>query len=300
MGMIQPVEQTYHQEFVNSPMGKSLLEHNGAYLKKILIFDKDGFCSPDIALAEVVLQESRIDFANAKCSPETANIAKLVMSRYADRKVLLKSLTDENFVEVHKIFEKNHYVLHTYKGDYMFDQLNRVFIKKFIKYPLSSHSYERCIKPLMHKGFNFDVRDRLGIPLLCSVIVSDSGDKYLDLLKAGVWVNIQDEQGNAPICYAAELCDREKIDMLLSYGAAVNNNISIKIDVKHPMRSLMVELFRLQKCCACGTHNHYLSNIPCVKRHLQAIVKFICKQCYDQMDEKKCPLCSRLLGKFGT
>jgi ankyrin repeat protein len=181
----------------------------------------------------------------------------------------------------------------------MFDQLNSAFVKKFTEMPSDSLSYEGCIKPLLHHGFNFDVCDRLGIPLLCTVIASKSGDKYLDLLKAGVWVNIQDEQGNTPICYAAELGDREKIDTLLLYGAAVNKNIGTKIGATHPMRPLMVQLFRLQQCCTCAKHEDYLSNIPCVNRHLQPEVSFICKGCYDQMEEKKCPLCARFLGKFG-
>jgi len=62
MSMIRSVEQVYHQNFINLHMCKSLLEHDGAHLKKILVLDKDGFCSSDIALAEVALKESKIDF----------------------------------------------------------------------------------------------------------------------------------------------------------------------------------------------------------------------------------------------
>jgi len=118
-------------------------------------------------------------------------------------------LIGKKFDEVHKIFEKNPYVLYTYRDDSMFNTLNSAFIKKFIDSLSLSGSYEHDIKPLLHHGFNFEVRDKSGIPLLCTVIVSKSGDKYLDLLKAGVWVNIQDGQGNTPLCYAAELGDRE-------------------------------------------------------------------------------------------
>ena len=300
MSMIRSVEQVYHQNFINLHMCKSLLEHDGAHLKKILVLDKDGFCSSDIALAEVALKESKIDFLGMKCSQETEDIAKLIMCRSDDRKVLLQSLIRKKFDEVHKIFEKNPYVLYTYRDDSMFNTLNSAFIKKFIDSLSLSGSYEHDIKPLLHHGFNFEVRDKSGIPLLCTVIVSKSGDKYLDLLKAGVWVNIQDGQGNTPLCYAAELGDREKIDTLLLYGAAVNKSINTKIGVNHPMRPLMVQLFRSQRCCACASHEDYLSNIPCIMRHLQPEVKFICKHCYDQMDEKKCPVCARLLGKFGT
>src|SRR5205085_10715152 len=170
MDIVQSIEQANYQKFINSPMYKSLFEHDGAYLKKILVLDKNGFCSSNIALVEVALKETGIGFAVAQCSPETKNIAQSIMCRTADRKVLLQSLNDENFTEVSKIFEKNPYVLYTYKNDSMFDQLNSAFINKFIKILSSSPSYEHCIKPLLHKGFNFDTCNGSGIPLLCVVI----------------------------------------------------------------------------------------------------------------------------------
>lgn len=299
MGMIRPIEKVYEQES-KSQMRQDLLENDGAYLKKILVLDKDGFCSPDIISAENALKGPKIKFSGIKCSRDTQNIVKLLRSRWNDQHTLLKALNNENFTTVSKIFENNPYVLYTYKNDHMFDQLNKAFISKFIQYLPYPIPYEQCIKPFLHQGFNFDVRNGSGMPLLCEAIVSGSGDEYLDLLKAGVWVNVQDQQGNTPISYAAALGDTKKIDMLLLYGAAVNKNIGTKIPAQHPMRPLMVQLFRLQQCCACATHEDYLSNIPCVNRHLRPEVSFICKGCYNQMDEKKCPLCARLLGKFGT
>jgi len=190
-------------------------------------------------------------------------------------------------------------ILNTYICQAMNNQLlQNDFIGKFLATSPLSDEY-KDYKDLVHDGYNLDIRDPSGIPLLCHVIKYNDGDKYLDLLKGGAWVNIQDKDGKSPIVYAAELHDNEKIKKLLLYGAAVNKKSYSFLPMDHLKRSFLYKTFNEQACYQCNRHYFDLCNIPCVNRHFGY---FICMNCYEVMcvyNRLKCPICARTLGKFG-
>jgi len=290
--------EKYQRVIVELPMWSQLLDNDAAWLKKILEIDALGYCSASIEIAEAALKTIVDDgLLTGRCDPETEILAKLVAQRSIDRQRLLVFLKSNEFDQAKNVIGKNPYILHTYKDDSMFDLLSAVFAQKIIDSSASAQTYT-CIRELMHSGFSLDVRDTAGIPLLCRVVRYDN-DKYVDVLKGGASVNMHDKDGNTALYYAAALCDHDKIEKLLSYGAVFNHNIGNKIPVTHCMRPFVVTLFLKQYCIDCKTHDRSLANIPCVNRHLE---HFMCGQCYNQRctDSKKCPLCRRSLGEFGT
>jgi ankyrin repeat protein len=121
-----------------------------------------------------------------------------------------------------------------------------------------------------------------------------SSNKYLDLLKAGARVNVQDKYGNTPLFYAVVLENKDMISKLLLYGAVVNYNFGESFSLPKSMWQLMNDAYGKQKCVICDTHDHDLSDISCVNRHL---THFICTQCYKKCFGK-CPLCRRSMGAF--
>ncbi|HLW73165.1 MAG TPA: ankyrin repeat domain-containing protein [Candidatus Babeliales bacterium] len=178
-----------------------------------------------------------------------------------------------------------------------YERISAIFAEKFIAISSSSSAYS-TMKELVHGGFDLDICDVIGRPLL-SVAIACEGEKYMDLLKAGVRVNVVDGYGNTPLDYAVDLNDFNKASKLITYGAVVN------LDTRqHHPRSLWVkQKFSEQKCVECKTHYFDLSNIPCVNRHLQdGGGHYICTRCYGQRiaHHKGCPLCRRALGKYGS
>lgn len=145
---------------------------------------------------------------------------------------------------------------------------------------------------------DLDIYDGNGSPLLCNAIKDiHCGDLYINLLKRGAWVNIKDLYGNTPLFYAARAGDDNKIEKLLSYGAAANRMMYEQLSTSKEL--LMRKLFLEQTCYVCNTHDFDLDNISCINRHLG---NFICVCCYTVMcydNKTKCPICSRTLGKFG-
>lgn len=217
-----------------------------------------------------------------------------------DRQWLLdwceRELESNNFFAVRNILR--------FKSDLLLDEKNEqckrmsaIFAEKFIAIPSSSLAY-LTMKELVHGGFDLDICDVTGRPLL-SFAIACEGEKYMDLLKAGVRVNVVDRQGNTPLDYAVDLDDLHKVSKLITYGAVVN------LDTRrhHPRSSWVKQKFDEQKCVVCKAHYFDLSNIPCVNRHLQEEGgHYICTRCYGQIivTQKGCPLCRRALGKYGS
>lgn len=222
------------------------------------------------------------------------------MNSVADKQIartaLIRAFDYGNIDDVVDIIKNNPSVLFGHEDDKALSCVHRSFADAFIAVSTKELFKYASLKKLVHSGFDLDVYDIAGRLLLCRVIAQNDGDKYLDLLKGGARVNIYDSYGNSPLCYAVEQSNKDVIKKLLLYGAAVNKNIYFKIPMKHPMRPKMIKLFNMQACFVCKTHRYYLSNIPCVNRHLG---NFICINCYDGMRDKKCSICSRSLGGFG-
>lgn len=223
------------------------------------------------------------------------------MDKGALREELFNRLTNNDFHGAKKILRHNpDFIDNSYNDDYA-ALLNDTFQLKFINTSPASYAYYH-LKDLVHCGFDLDIRDYSGVPLLCKVIDYGHADKYLDLLRGGAWVNIQDNHGRSPIVYAAEMGDNEKIKNLLLYGAAVNTNMYKYMSCNHPKRLLLMQLDVNQTCHLCKSHAYDLTNIPCINRHLG---NFICMHCYSLLcyhaspQCPKCPICLRTLGKFG-
>lgn len=221
----------------------------------------------------------------------------LIADKQTARTALIRSFDCGNIADVVDIMKDNPSVLSGYESDRTLARVHRGFADAFIAVSTKELFKYVYIKKLVHCGFDLDVCDAAGIPLLCRVITQNDGDKYLNLLRGGARVNIYDTYGHSPLCYAVEQRNKDVIEKLLLYGAAVNENIVSKIPMNHPMRMKMIRLFDMQRCFVCKTHKHNLSNIPCVNRHLG---NFICIDCYTHMRDKKCSICSRSLGVFGS
>ena len=281
----------------------SLLAHNGRQLKELLMLDSSGYCSPDIVIAETLLKQcddkiwDELASGFSPYSLEVLSLVKLVKERFNHRKCFLEALNSDDFSMAEELLQINPYLLHIYEGEYESDLANALFVEKLFSVPVFDLKY-RYIKKMIHYGFNLDVRNKRGTPLLSAVIQQPNcGKKYLDLLKFGAQVNIQDSKGNTPIFYALKLGEEKMVLKLLSYGAAVNKDLCKQFSTQHSMSLLMLKKYIEQKCIRCETHDHDLSNIPCVNRHLEC---FICINCYNIMDQKKCPKCHRSLGVFGS
>ena len=175
--------------------------------------------------------------------------------------------------------------------------INAVFALKFLMSRYHSGNYQRNIKKLVHAGFDLDIRNEQGTPLL-SLAIQSRDDRYLDLLRGGASINIHDAYGNTPLDYAIKLGDTDKIEKLLLYGAAVNENTFLKYAKNDAMGSLVKKIFYEQRCFDCKSHQDDLFSIPCVNRHLG---HFLCKLCYDWRCArvKGCPFCRRGLGQLG-
>jgi len=282
----------------------NLLAHDGRQLKDILKLDVSGHCSYDIVIAEKLLQQCEDwiwDELTPELSPYSSELlllVKLVKNRVNYREQFLAALRSNNFFMAKQLLQINPYLLHTYWDEYSSDLANDLFIDKLSSVPSIAPDY-RHLREMLQYGFDVDVCDKFGMPLLCTVIKNNDGDKYRDLLKAGASVNRQDSYGNTPMFYAVERCDESKVLKLLEYGAAVNKNLYFQFTAMHPMRPLIIKVLMEQICFRCKTHTYDLSNIPCVNRHVGF---FICTHCYDtaHFGAKKCPICSRSLGAFGS
>lgn len=212
------------------------------------------------------------------------------------RRSLLNALVEHRFADALKVLQASRYVLNGDVDEYLMDALNRQFAQNFIDINYTSDAYKKYIRPLVHCGFDLEVKDHSGVTLLCRALPL-KGDKYLDLLKGGALVNATDNEGNPPLLYAVKYGCLERIPTLLLYGAVVNDRMGRSIPDHHKVKPLLTALFEQQHCCDCKTHNNDLSLIPCVNRHLG---NFICEPCYKirHQQEKGCPFCRRSLGEY--
>jgi ankyrin repeat protein len=226
-----------------------------------------------------------------------------MMTRFDSRKQLFIALKKDNFPYVEKMLNK--------KPDLLIDDNNKqcrkisiIFAKKFIAISPFSENYS-CIQRLVHGGFDLDIRNKYGISFLSMAIVCWDGRRYIDLLKAGVSVNVCDYQGCTPFDYAVSSGYIRRAQKLLDYGAAVNLNSCVKcmIGESGAVYTWIMQEFHKQKCVDCNTHDYDLSNIPCVNRHLQdGRGWLICTNCYGKRiaEKKGCPLCRHALGTYGA
>jgi hypothetical protein len=214
------------------------------------------------------------------------------------RRSLLKALVEHRFADALKIFHGSQYVLNGDIDEFLINALNKQFAQNFIEINYTSNAYRKYIRPLMHCGFDLDVKDQRGRPLL-SKVMQLKEDKYLDLLKGGASVNAKDKDGNTPLLYAVGYGYLERIPKLLLYGAVVNDRIGMQVPDHHKAKPLLAVLFEQQHCWDCKTHNNDLSPIPCVNRHLG---NFMCEPCYQirHQEEKGCPFCRRSFGEYAV
>ncbi len=258
----------------------SLLAHNGEQLKKLLIRDPIGYCSPDIIIAEKLFQKCDSDVWNelrsdiSPYSAEALSLLKLVSERRIHRMSFVKSLRENDFANACDFLKKNPYLLHTYDGEYESDDVNALFINKFISTPFFYTQY--CyLREMIHSGF-FDVDscDTSGDPLLIAAVQEPKGgDKYLDLLHAGAYVNITDKGGYTPLLLAVMQEKEDMVLQLLSYGAVVNKDFGWQVVLPDSMRELMVDAYNEQCCFICQTHDYDLVSIPGRGK------RFICTHC---------------------
>jgi ankyrin repeat protein len=276
----------------------SLLDHNARQLKKILTCDVSDYCSPDIAVAEKLFKRCSDEVWDAlkiMYSAEVLSLVKFVKDRSNDRKSFVDALRNDEFALAHQLLQQNSYLLHIYEGEHQKDEVNALFVDKVISADVSDCEYS-YLQNMIHSGlFDVDACDELGAPVLSAVIQqSDGSNKYLDLLKAGAQVNAQDKYGNTPLFYAVMLENKDMISKLLLYGAVVNYSFGELFNLPDAMWNLMNDAYGKQKCCKCETHDHDLSSIPCVNRH---VGHFICSNCYEKYSQK-CPLCRRFMGSL--
>jgi ankyrin repeat protein len=280
----------------------SLLADDGKQLKNILAQNCSGYCSQDIAVAEKLFNQCGdevwdiLTFNSSLAHKNPLMLARFIYNRSWHRKLFLESLRSDNFGLAHHYLEINPYLLHTYEGEYDNDEGNALFAEKVISSCASDDQYQYLQKMMYSGFFDLDYCDELGNPLLSVVIQSAyGGTKYLDLLKAGARVNIQDNYGNTPLFYAVMLENKDMIAKLLLYGAVVNQGFGESFNLPDEMWTLMNDAYGKQTCAVCKTHDRDLSNIPCVNRHLG---HFICNRCYKKRFGK-CPMCQRSMGMFG-
>ncbi len=212
------------------------------------------------------------------------------------RRSLLNALVEHRFADALKIFQGSRYLLNQDVDAFLIDALNQQFAQSFIEISYTSNAYRKYIRPLMHCGFDLEVKNQSGSPLLCT-IMQVKQDKYLDLLKGGALVNAPDKDGKTPLLYAVKCDYLQRIPTLLLYGAVVNDNMGRHIPDNHKAKLLLRHIFEQQSCWDCKTHDNDLFPIPCVNRHLD---RFICKPCYKvrHQEEKGCPFCRRSLEEY--
>jgi ankyrin repeat protein len=220
------------------------------------------------------------------------------LEKSMSRTVLLRTLEHNDIDNAAAIMKNRPSVLEGHEDDPMLIDINCRFANAFYEVSTKHIFKYNYFKQLVHCGFDLNMCDQAGVPLLSRVIVQNDGEKYLDLLKAGVRVNVWDKYGNSPLTYAVQEGNQKTVENLLSYGAIITQN-DVNIFPSYVIYSWMEDLLKKQKCFVCKTREHNVSTIPCVNRHLG---NFICCNCY--LDENKCsikcPICSRSLGQFGS
>jgi hypothetical protein len=279
----------------------NLLAEGGKRLKEVLRCDGCDYCSPDIAVAQELFNWCSDEFWNelkvsrAPYSAECISLVQCVRNRSRDRKCFVSALCNNQFANAYLLLQMNPYLLHAYEGEYAKDAINVLFTAKVISSCAQSDQYHYMQK-MIHSGFfDIDGCDELGTPLLSAVIQQfGSGNKYLDLLKAGARVDVQDCYGCTPLFYAVMSGNKNMVLQLLSYGAVVNEGFGAPFVLEYEMRQWMGDVYNKQKCCRCGTHDYDLLSIPCVNRHISHL---ICTDCYEKYPQK-CPICRRSMGSL--
>jgi hypothetical protein len=209
------------------------------------------------------------------------------------RAELKRALEFNNIDNVANIMKEHPSVLYGDEDDLMLPYIHHNFANAFIAVSTKDIFKYNYFKKLVHCGFDLDICDRNYASLLIRAIAQNDGDKYLDLLKAGVCVNVEDKYGRSPLYYAVQKGNAKAIEKLLLYGAVVKNDIK-----RSPLYLTYASTYKLplQACCACHTDRHELSNIPCINRHLGLL---IC-DCCCAVKQYKCPICFHSLGEFGS
>src|SRR5579863_4420953 len=108
---------------------------------------------------------------------------------------LKRALEFKNIDKVANIMKENPSILYGDEDDTLLPQIHSSFAYAFIDVSTQETFKYNYYKKLVHCGFDLDVCDAKGVPLLSRTIAQNDEDKYLDLLKGGVCVNVQDKYG---------------------------------------------------------------------------------------------------------
>lgn len=199
---------------------------------------------------------------------------------YKKAKNLLMQMTDANVKERTTGDTLVHYIL-----EYLRDSQ----LKKFLAL-------------LKAKDANFNMRNNeQETPLLKALILAthspnrSKGDKavFEALLNTGARVRVKDKRNNSLLSLALIWKYFDGAELFLQHEAIVDN-VDLQREMPQELKEKLQEVYDAQECCICFESADNLADIGCKNKHNE----LMCKNCFDGMKNKVCPLDYGELSEF--